>query len=775
MKHCIQLLLCALLLGTGALRAQIPQMIAYQGRVAAGGVNFHGTGQFKFAIVNGAYGGNPGETAILWSNDGSLGSTDANGVPTAAVNLSCDRGLYSVLLGNTAASMVAVPPAAFAMADVRLRVWFNDGAHGWQQLSPDQRLVSVGYAMMAQSAQTVPDGSISSLKLANGAVTAGKIADNAVTSSMIVNGAVSSSKLGFAAVNSSSILDSSITSADIFDGTIGSADIAAGAITTDKIAAGAVTLNELANDAVTSAKIATATIQNSDLAFNVINTGEIINGGVQTVDLADAAVTTAKLGTGAVGSAQIAAGAVTSTHIAAGAISSSHLSRPPRSGSIASGSLDFAFGVGDFTVTVSPAFNTTPVVTTGLRSSTGIATLQAPWIRSVSASSFSGRLVLPVVLQPVAPVPAVNTGTPVLFQVSSNPAMVWPSPDESGDSLQFMRASTSTGTSWGAPVSLDTYPGGHFGSRSSTGTISSNPAVAYTRESFVAGVTPPSISYYSQLRYVRATSATGSSWGAPVTVDSSSDNVGAFPSLTVVSGNPAIAYCRKNLVTPGLNPIYEHDLKFVRANDANGTSWGAPIFVTTAGDAGSGASLAVVNGNPAIACYDATNGNLLYIRSSNATGTAWNAPVIVQSAGDTGAEPSLIVVSGSPAIAYVDKSAQQVRYVRALDISGTSWGSPVSLGSAAGISEMLVGMQVVGGVPAVGWNTSGGWSYCRAQNATGTGWFPPVQISAAAEGTSFAVIGGVPGIASELPESGLHFLLSQAPPSFTVDWIALEP
>jgi hypothetical protein len=51
----------------------------------------------------------------------------------------------------------------FANADVRVRVWFNDGTNGSQLLAPDQRITSVGYAMVAA---TVPDGSISSSKLA---------------------------------------------------------------------------------------------------------------------------------------------------------------------------------------------------------------------------------------------------------------------------------------------------------------------------------------------------------------------------------------------------------------------------------------------------------------------------------------------------------------------------------------------------------------------------------------------------------------------------------
>jgi hypothetical protein len=36
----------------GNLHAQVPQLINYQARVAVGGVNFDGPGQFKFALVN---------------------------------------------------------------------------------------------------------------------------------------------------------------------------------------------------------------------------------------------------------------------------------------------------------------------------------------------------------------------------------------------------------------------------------------------------------------------------------------------------------------------------------------------------------------------------------------------------------------------------------------------------------------------------------------------------------------------------------------------------
>ncbi|HST31216.1 MAG TPA: tail fiber domain-containing protein [Chthoniobacterales bacterium] len=209
------------------LHAQVPQTLNYQGRVVVSGVNFNGTGQFKFALFNGTnssstaqasvanisagaiqdiavnvpgngYTSAPGvsitgdgsgasATAIVkfghvtgitvsnggsnytaatvtvtpppsnlnftyWSNDG----TSTNGSqPTNAVSIGVSNGLYSVLLGDTSMpNMTAVPNTIvyYSGADMRLRVWFNDGTHGFQLLSPDQPIASVVYAFGAGSA-----------------------------------------------------------------------------------------------------------------------------------------------------------------------------------------------------------------------------------------------------------------------------------------------------------------------------------------------------------------------------------------------------------------------------------------------------------------------------------------------------------------------------------------------------------------------------------------------------------------------------------------------
>lgn len=230
--------------------AEPPGILNHQGRVSVGGVNFEGTGCFKFALVDrglntsrgamviptvtsgfvtsitvidggagyvstpevyiddpfGGFGasayatvsggsvtsitvtsagsGYSGLTNVwvnspppsfvyqtYWSHDG----TSVNGSePESFVEVAVTTGLYSVLLGNSSLRIsppgflsIPVPVSVFDNPDIWLRIWFNDGVHGFQHLAPDQRLASVGYAMIAGG---VPDNSITSAKIAAGAI-----------------------------------------------------------------------------------------------------------------------------------------------------------------------------------------------------------------------------------------------------------------------------------------------------------------------------------------------------------------------------------------------------------------------------------------------------------------------------------------------------------------------------------------------------------------------------------------------------------------------------
>lgn len=134
--------------------AQVPALVNYQGKIAVGTTSFDGTGQFKLALVN------SDASTTYWS---SAPDGDSDGEPDQSISVTVSSGLYSILLGDTSISnMGALPVTVFNNSEVYLRVWFNDTVNGFERLQPDQRMVSVGYAMTAGN---VPDGVISSGKL----------------------------------------------------------------------------------------------------------------------------------------------------------------------------------------------------------------------------------------------------------------------------------------------------------------------------------------------------------------------------------------------------------------------------------------------------------------------------------------------------------------------------------------------------------------------------------------------------------------------------------
>ncbi len=146
MTKTLSLLAC---LFVGQLWGAVPALLNHQGRIAVSGVNFEGSGEFKFALVD------ADGTTTYWSNDGSSTTGDE---PTTAVSLTVTKGLYSVLLGDTTlTNMTAIPASVFANGHVKLRVWFDDGpgGFGFEQITPDQRLAAAPYALVASTVDQV--------------------------------------------------------------------------------------------------------------------------------------------------------------------------------------------------------------------------------------------------------------------------------------------------------------------------------------------------------------------------------------------------------------------------------------------------------------------------------------------------------------------------------------------------------------------------------------------------------------------------------------------
>jgi|DewCreStandDraft_4_1066084.scaffolds.fasta_scaffold00060_173 hypothetical protein len=138
-----------------SLWAQTSPLLPHQGRIAVGGAYFNGQGQFKFALVSGT------GREVFWRN---APDHNGDGEPDAAVSIPVQRGLYVVQLGDsTLPGMAPLDGVPFGSADLYLRIWFDDGVHGFERLEPDLRIPAAPFASMAGN---VPDGSISPAKLA---------------------------------------------------------------------------------------------------------------------------------------------------------------------------------------------------------------------------------------------------------------------------------------------------------------------------------------------------------------------------------------------------------------------------------------------------------------------------------------------------------------------------------------------------------------------------------------------------------------------------------
>lgn len=155
----LAILFLAVGIGAAAV-AEVPLTLTQQGFVTVNGAPFTGDGYFRFAIIDSVTGSN------LWTNDGS--AIGAVAQPTAALTLAVADGLYAAVLGDTAvAGMTAIPKEVFDSVGVAVRIWFDDGTNGVQQLTPDQTVTSAAYAihaLAAEDAATVGGVSASTLE-----------------------------------------------------------------------------------------------------------------------------------------------------------------------------------------------------------------------------------------------------------------------------------------------------------------------------------------------------------------------------------------------------------------------------------------------------------------------------------------------------------------------------------------------------------------------------------------------------------------------------------
>jgi hypothetical protein len=222
--------------------------------------------------------------------------------------------------------------------------------------------------------------------------------------------------------------------------------------------------------------------------------------------------------------------------------------------------------------------------------------------------------------------------------VAGNPAISYF--DYDGPELRYVRALDTTGVAWGTPVGVDN--DGNTGQYTSLEVVAGVPAIAYRNGG--AG----------QLRYVHASDAEGTTWATPLILDATS-NTGFHTSLVVVNGDPAIAYYDGSA----------GELRYIRASDAPGDAWGpSQILDGVDDDAGAFCSMAVIGGVPAISYYNGLHGDLRYIQAGDANGSSWGSAVLLdESSNVTGRDTSLIELYGTAAVSYYDQTNAKLRYM----------------------------------------------------------------------------------------------------------------
>lgn len=276
---------------------------------------------------------------------------------------------------------------------------------------------------------------------------------------------------------------------------------------------------------------------------------------------------------------------------------------------------------------------------------------------------------------------------------------------------------------WSAPTTIDA----EYGAYPSMTIVSGNPAISYY---YYTG------SFAKGLRYVRATDASGTTWGTPVDVAVSGNPFVSFPDVRVVSGNPAIAYSDDSA----------QELRYVRATDSMGTAWGSPISILDLGSQGGYLSMEVVNGRPAISYYQ-DSGGVWYVRANDALGTSWGTPIEIDSSGYI-ATTDLSVVNNNPAIAYRNVSGQMA-YMRANDADGSSWPTTSTIINVGPNHGNYVSLAIVNGFPAVSYyGGTSNLTYTRATDVNGSAWGTHHVLDFnAGLGTSLLDVGGKPAIA----------------------------
>jgi hypothetical protein len=234
--------------------------------------------------------------------------------------------------------------------------------------------------------------------------------------------------------------------------------------------------------------------------------------------------------------------------------------------------------------------------------------------------------------------------------------------DLEDDRVYFKHSLDVLGREWSDPILIDDV--------SSIGIISAAvvngfPAVAYV---YNEGVN-------DEWRYVRATDATGTVWGAPVTIYTSSTGAGFLPisvNLLVVNEKPVYLFNSE----AGRARLY-------RANDINGDDWGSNVNISNLSDHQI-LAVRIVNNKVALVAKSNLVNNIYYVRSLDNNGITWPVASLQLFKSVNGAPQSILantgysscdmgIVGGTLCIALSELNTNNIYLNVSNDADGNSW------------------------------------------------------------------------------------------------------
>ena len=350
------------------------------------------------------------------------------------------------------------------------------------------------------------------------------------------------------------------------------------------------------------------------------------------------------------------------------------------------------------------------------------------------------------------PLPPFNPhGSATLAKTYSQPGTYHPTlkvTDDSGASdTTSATVKISLGNFYSGTLDAETWAGGYC----SAALVNGRAAVAYMRN--------------EELRYMHALDAEALNWSDVKVID---PDCGGYPDLAVIAGRPAIAY-----------QSGARDLAFVRASTASGSSWPAPsiAYYKTSIPIGYYPTLAEANGVPLIVYIGKDvmdwGGIVWCVRAVDEVGSLWLNVATLNPVSTQGDEPALGLIAGMPVVSYMASTAQstkEVQVVRASDSTGEGWLNPAVTAVADSIYPFANGSALIeaSGRAAVGFidTVDDTVRFARASDIEATGWNASVTVADPGDNchaSAFCNINGLPCCAYDGGSAGLYYVIATTP------------